>query len=123
MSEALVHFTQARKALQIAKTIDEVKAVRDKAECLRLYLRQVNESLEMQNDAAEIKLRAERRAGEMLKDGAENGDRAVRGQAQIEKSHDVTFKAPTLTEIGISKMQSSRWQAIASIPEEQFDLA
>jgi hypothetical protein len=39
-----------------------VKAVIDMAERLRLYSRQVNESLEMQNDIAEIKLRAERRA-------------------------------------------------------------
>src|SRR5262249_33262162 len=76
---------------------------------------------EMVNDAVEIKVRAERRAGEMLKEGAETGDRAVRGQAQIEKSRDVTFKAPTLSEIGVSKMQSSRWQALADIPEETFE--
>jgi N6-adenosine-specific RNA methylase IME4 len=117
---ALVHFTQARQALQKAKTIDEVKAVRDTAERLRLYLKQSKESLEMQNDAAEIGLRAERRAGEMLKQGAENGDRRKPSQ----RSHDVTAEAPpTLEEIGVSKMQSSRWQQLASIPEEQFENA
>ena len=36
------------------------------AEAIRLYVRQQNMGLEMQNNAAEIKLRAERRAGEML---------------------------------------------------------
>lgn len=66
----LVKFDQARQALMEAKTVDEVKEIRDKAEALRLYLRQQGASLEMQNHCAEIKLRAERRAGDLLK---ENG--------------------------------------------------
>src|SRR5438093_836934 len=124
MSEALIHFTQARQALQKAKSIDEVRAVRDTAERLRLYLRQTNESLEMQNDAAEIGLRAERRAGEMLKQGAENGDRAIKGQPKKEIYHDGILSQPvTLKEIGISPNQSSRWQAMANIPEEEFENA
>jgi len=28
---------------------------------------------------------------------------------------------PTLSDMGIDKMQSSRWQAIAKLPEEVFD--
>lgn len=43
-----------------------MKLIRDKAEALRQYIRQQKGSLEMQNQCAEIKLRAERRAGEML---------------------------------------------------------
>jgi uncharacterized protein YceH (UPF0502 family) len=35
---------------------------------LRVYLRQAGESLEMQNWCAEIKIRAERRAGELLQE-------------------------------------------------------
>lgn len=64
----LVRFDVARVALAEARSIDEVKSVRDKAEALRLYARQAGESLEMQNDIAEIKIRAERRAGELLKE-------------------------------------------------------
>ncbi len=69
MSTALVWFDQARQALAKAKTVDEVKEIRDKAEALRIYTRQAGEGLEMQNWCAEIKLRAERRAG-----GAPAGD-------------------------------------------------
>jgi N6-adenosine-specific RNA methylase IME4 len=125
MSEtALVHFTQARQALQKAKTIDEVKDIRDKAERLRLYLKQSKESLEMQNDAAEIGLRAERRAGEMLKEGAQNGDRQMRGGDRKSNNHDERLiSPPTLKEIGITQNQSTRWQSIASIPEEEFENA
>jgi len=69
-STALVWFDQARQALAHAKTLDEVKDIRDKAEALRLYTKQAGEGLEMQNWCAEIKLRAERRAGELLKERA-----------------------------------------------------
>lgn len=59
----LTRYEAAKQALMEARSIDEVKDVRDKAEALRLYMKQAGESLEMQNAVAEIKLRAERRAG------------------------------------------------------------
>lgn len=36
-------------------------------------------------------------------------------------SHDGTIGTPELSELGITKNDSSRWQSIASIPEEQFE--
>ncbi len=72
--------------------------------------------LEMQNNAAEIKLRAERRAGEML-DGM---DRQGKGRPQ-KKSHRVTFSPIKLSEIGVTKKQSSRWQSIAALPKKDFE--
>src|SRR5579864_3670382 len=66
VKQELVHFDIATKAIQKAASVAEVKTIRDKAEALRIYARQSGQSLEMQNKCAEIKLRAERRAGEML---------------------------------------------------------
>lgn len=121
MSEtALVHYNQARRALQRAVAFDEVKAIRDKAERLRVYSRQVGESLDAQNNWAEIKLRAERRAGEMLREGKENGHRATPGRPE-KTNQDDWFSKPTLAEIGITQNQSTRWQSIANIPEEEFE--
>lgn len=108
--------SQARKALAEASTLDEVKDIRDKAEAMRLYLRQRDESLEAQNTAAEIKLWAERKAGELLTMMPKH----PAGRRTINRSHDVTDLPPTLEEIGIGKMESSRWQAIASVPEDEF---
>lgn len=118
----LIQFDTAYRAIMIAKDVDEVKQIRDKAEALRLYLKKQGESLEMQNTCAEIRLRAERRAGELLKDMRENGKRADSGeyhgnQYQNGSSHDVT----TLSSLGVTKMQSSRFQAVASIPESIFE--
>lgn len=107
---------QARNALAKAVLIDEVKDIRDKAEALRLYAKQSGDTLEMQNRCAEIKMRAERRAGEILREMKANGQRHPGGR-QIE-SHDDT---QTLEDMGISKTQSSRWQKLASIPERRFD--
>jgi site-specific DNA-methyltransferase (adenine-specific) len=114
----LVRFEAAKYALTQARSIDEVKDVRDKAEALRLYMRQAGESLEMQNDVAEIKLRAERRCGEMLQDM----EKHPAGRPPENRSYDVTDSLPpTLAELGVSRNQSSRWQTIADMPEERFE--
>ena len=42
----------------------------------------------------------------------------LRGGDRKSKSHDVTLK---LEELGISKMQSSRWQAEAKVPDAKFN--
>jgi hypothetical protein len=113
----MVRFDAARVALAAARSLDEVKDVRDKAEALRMYVKQAGESLQMQNDVAEIKLRAERRAGEMLGEM----DKQDGGDAMRPRSHDATEVPPTLSALGISRSQSSRWQSMADVPEEQFE--
>lgn len=118
MELALQHFDQAKYHLAIAKDIDEVKQVRDQAEALRQYIRQQGASLEMQNQCAEIKLRAERRAGEML--GETELSKGGEWEHKEHQLHDVTG-ALTLEDLGISKIQSHRWQLEAGVPEEQFE--
>ncbi len=56
----LIHLNQARQALALAKSIDEVKDIRDKAEALRTYAKQAGMGLELQNECAEIKLRRQK---------------------------------------------------------------
>ena len=106
---ALTLIEKAEQALEKASTIDVVKDIRDRAEVLRLYAKQAQKSFEMQNQCAEIKLRAERKAGHMLMEQEKN-----KGAAAPE---EVAGKIPRLKELGISYSQSSRWQAIALIPD------
>ena len=62
----LTRYDAACRALAAAKTTDEVKGIRDTAEAMRAYARQAkNKQLEV--DAAEIRIRAERRLGELIK--------------------------------------------------------
>ena len=124
---ALVLWERARVALSEARSIDEVKAIRDKAQALTLYAKQIGESLEMQNNIAEIKLRAERRAGEMLRETEKNKGTAGTGDANIGRGTGGTIvlppvdDTPTLADMGISKGESSNRQKVAAIPEVQFE--
>lgn len=114
----LVHFDAAKRELALASSLDEIKLVRDKAEALRQYIRQQGASLEMQNQAAEIKIRAERRAGEMLGEM----DLAAGGEYyHNEPTGNIVLPvplSPKLEELGITKIQSHRWQSETSVPEE-----
>ena len=71
----------------------------------------------MQNRCAEIKIRAERKAGGMLAETEKNPG----GRPAENRSHDGTGFSPKLSDMGITKNDSSRWQSIASIPEGEFE--
>mgnify|MGYP001606872287 CR=1 FL=1 len=114
----LVRYEAARYALKVAQQVDEVKDIRDKAQALAAYARQAKDE-DMIRWATEIKLRAERRAGELL-----NGTERNEGALKVGNSPVVTssYHGPkTLSEIGLSKRQSSDFQAISEIPEEKFE--
>lgn len=119
----LVRYEAARAAVQAAHDVDEVKDIRDKAQAMAAYAKQANDT-QMLEWVTEIKVRAERRAGEMLSAMKVNGSRhtTVDNLKIGPKSHDTT-SGPTLDSIGISKDQSSRWQKLAAIPEKQFEEA
>jgi len=70
MNELIVlgNWEKAKQAIAECKTIDELKMIRDKAEALRAYAKQAKESLEVQNNVAEIKIRCERKIGEFSKE-------------------------------------------------------
>ena len=74
---ALVPIDAAMQALAKATTVAEVKDLRDKAEAMRAYARNVNAGLEAQNRCAEFKIRCERKAGLMLIEMAERGESAA----------------------------------------------
>lgn len=117
---ALTRYDAMRQAIVEAHSIDDVKEIRDKAEALRQYAKQAGESLENQNLIAEIKLRAERRAGELLQEMP----KATGGQPYQKSTGNGMLpvdETPTLDDLGITKMQSSRFQAVASLPEEVFE--
>jgi len=99
------------QALAEAKDLKEVKALRDKAEAARQYARSSAMSQQIQNHAAELKLLAERRAGQLLDDLVPHG-----GKRTASSQHGNL----TLAELGINANQSSRWRREAAVPEPIF---
>lgn len=105
----------SRRAIAAASTIPEAKHIRDAAEAARTYAKKARLGLDAQNRAAEIKLCAERKCGELLIGMAECGERAGRGKP------DTASGLPTLADLGIEEKQSTRWQKIARIPLAEFE--
>lgn len=114
----LVRYETARNALAECQRIDEVKDIRDKAEAMAAYARQAKDT-ELIQFATEIKVRAERKCGEMLS----NTDLRTGGDAMKARSDDSTKVPPTLADMGLTKDQSSRYQQLAAMPDEHFETA
>ena len=113
------------RAIDVAHAVDEAKDIRDKALAFEVYARQAK-NIDAERRAVGIRLRAERKAGALLSErekakGAA-GNPGGRG-APIVRSDDDTAHTPTLNDLGISKQQSSDWQRLADVPEEQFEEA
>ncbi len=109
----LTKYDAARAALSAARSFDEVIGIKDKFAAYAEAARRAKDS-DMEDWCREIRTRAERLAGELLADLEKNkGAAATRSQAAT--------ASPTLKEIGVSKSDSSRWQALAKVPEKKFE--
>lgn len=96
-----------------ARNLDEVKGIRDLASAAALLAKERSLSRQVALDALEIKLRAERRMGEMLRE-------VVAPKGRPGKMYDdSTFIS--LADVGLSRNDSSRFQRLASIPEDAFE--
>ena len=125
----LIKYDAACRALAECKAVDEVKAWADKAAAMQAYGRMAKDKT-LEIDASEIRIRAERRLGEMLTAQKENGGLNTgaagaagpgRGNKNAVVSNDRVFKAPKLADAGISKDLSSRAQKLAAVPEAEFE--
>ncbi len=104
------------RAIEDAHSVDEVKDLRDKADALRLYAIQAkNKALEFK--ASEIRIRAERRAGELLQEMPKHAG----GNPNLSSTKDRL--EITLRDLGINRNQSSAWQKLAALPAERFEAA
>jgi hypothetical protein len=107
----LVRYDAMCHAIAAAYSVDEVKDIRDKAMALEMYARQARNT-EAERQACEIRLRAERKCGELLSEQLEHGgDRRS-------SSPGANLK---LDDLSISGNQSSKWQRLAAIPAEEFE--
>lgn len=116
---AVLRYDAACQALAEARAVDEVKDIRDKAEAMRLYARQAK-NVDLEVMASEIRLRGERRLGELLIEAKQTGELS-RGQPKKNCSDSEQYSRVTLDEIGVDRKLSSRAQRLAEVPEQKFE--
>lgn len=126
----LVRYEAACVALAECKSVDEVKDWTDKAAAMQAYGRMCKDKT-LEVDAAEIRIRAERRLGQLLQEQkagpglAKSGPKPKKpksaefGHSQVPNS--APPPTPTLAEVGIDKNLSSRAQKLAAVSDEQFE--
>ena len=120
----LARLELACRLLVQARDVDEVKAVVDLAEAARIYARQARLGLEAQNDAAEIPLRAERRAGELVADMRMHaGGRPPQDGTARNRLRTVSgFASPArLSDLQITYRHRAQWQQLAAVPDPVFE--
>jgi len=110
------------KALVKEANLTQAKEIISEAEALRTYAEQANKGLEIQNQCAEIKIRAERRAGELLKRLERNTPQTANptGLPMSNNGHGSEY-GETLKELKTTRQDAQRWQLESSIPEEKFE--
>lgn len=122
VSNSLAKLDRATQMLAEVRSVDDAVKIIDLAEAARVYAQQVKLGLEAQNHAAEIKLRAQRKAGEILADMDKAKGAAVPGWNKTVLPNETPFDQPkTYDEIGITRKDAHVWQTIAALPEEKFE--
>lgn len=102
MNQELAELNAAQHALELVATPDEAKALYDRLEALSQYARRYGVTHEQQNEIARTKLQTARKGGYLLRDATSN---------------DPTRKS---LPDGFTRSMSSRWQALARMPDAEF---
>jgi hypothetical protein len=113
----LVKYDAMVSAIAAAHKVDEVKDIRDQALALEMYSR-LARNTEAEQQACEIRLRAERKAGKLLRRMEKAKGSLRRGITTLPRE-----ETPTLQDLNITKKQSSDWQKLADVPEQEFEAA
>jgi N6-adenosine-specific RNA methylase IME4 len=117
----LVCLEDALQLLRKARSLQELVTFHDRAQAIARYRQQADVSSSIENEAAQIKLYAERRLGEFLREA--NLAKSSPSKKHLRKS-DRSHHATGLTylkDYGISKSRSSRAQDLARLPQDVFD--
>ena len=114
MSQPVITIDAALSALASANTPDELITLADQAAALQVYARRAKLGMVAQNRCAEIRLRAERKLGELL-----TTTPRLRGRPKSVLDENTL---PTLSDLGVRDRKISyRAQRLAAIPQRDFD--
>ena len=105
----LIPLDEAKRSLAAEFDISRVANFTKAVEAAKMI---DGKNAERRNYWGELAIWSTKRLGQLIIDGQKKGEIEKRGGDKKSKSHDVTLK---LDEMGVSRMQSSRWQKSASV--------
>ena len=119
---ALSRYDVACRAVAEAKAVDDIVEIVGQANAVHAYARQAK-NRQMEIDAAEIRIRAERRLGELMAAQKASIGPAPAGRrpVKIGLNQNPLTKPPSLTEAGIDKNLAHRARTYAAVPTERFE--
>lgn len=124
-ADVLVWRDNAKNELMKIKSVESGSEYLNKIKAIETWAKAEKKDAELQNIIAEQKIRTQRILGRLIEDGQQRGEIAKRdkGGANIVRSNGViggdTVK--TLSEIGITRNESSQFKKIADLPDEIFE--
>lgn len=116
----LIKYETARSALAECRSVDEVKGIHDKAEALRCYARMAGD-VQLEIDAADLRLRAERRFGILAAQMKASGQLHDGGRPAKTGDNSEPVSKVTLDDLGVTKRFSARAQKVGGIAEKAFE--
>jgi hypothetical protein len=114
----LVLYDKMCQSIKEAHDFDELKDISNEAE-LRAQASRIAKDKVNERRLQDIKVRAERRLGQLLAEGKEA--RQKRGRPK--KGPRDTISKPTLLELGVSKKKSQRMQKLGAVSQGDFEKA
>jgi hypothetical protein len=118
----LILYDAMVSAIVACHRTDEVKAIHDKALALESYARMAKDAAS-ERRAREIRIRAERRAGELLAAiPRQRGDRAMRKSAPAGPIKQSVYEQE-LARVGISRSTATKYAKLATVPADEFERA
>lgn len=130
MNNALIKLDQATKLLTEVRTIQDAKSIIAIAEAAKVYAKQAKLGSQAILYASQVKMKAQRLLGEMLKNSSKNkgGRPKISGytsepvkntEPQLSDLEDNS--EPTLADLGLTKRESVEAQILAEMDPETFN--
>lgn len=125
---SVVAYESMCKWIAESESLGDCKDIADKTAALKEYARRIK-NVDAEVRASNVRLIAERRYGELLKQlaratpaeaGAKGGDAKAGNLANPAAGHATPY-AQALTDTGVSRQAASRYQALADVPKKVFD--
>jgi hypothetical protein len=117
---SLAQIQEATRLLAEARSLDEIKHIHAMAQAAEQYARAERLGREAEGYAREVRIRAARKAGVILREMADRGERITPQTTRDQVTRDNLI--PTLNDLGVTKAQSARWQRIAVLPKPEFEV-